>query len=40
MLTSLQPRLAQGGKVALQDRWIFDGHALPVHRQREMGIQP
>jgi hypothetical protein len=26
--------------MALEDRWIFDGHSLPVHCQRELGIQP
>ena len=30
---SLQPRLTQGGKMALQDRRIFDGHALAVNLQ-------
>src|SRR2546428_12351793 len=39
-LCSLQPRLAQSGKVALQHRWIFDGHSLFVYRQRELRIQP
>jgi hypothetical protein len=26
--------------MALQYRWIFDGHSLPVHLQRELRIQP
>jgi hypothetical protein len=36
----LQPRLAQGGKMPLQHRWILDGHSLSLHRQRELRIQP
>jgi hypothetical protein len=37
---SLQPGFAQGSKVTLQYRGIFDGSPLLVNRQRELGIEP
>jgi Putative restriction endonuclease len=37
---SFQPRLAQGGKLALQYRWIFDRRSLLVNLQRETRIEP
>src|SRR5262249_37605770 len=37
---SLQPRFAQGGKHALQYRWIFEGGRLPPNLQRVLGIEP
>ncbi len=38
--SSLQPRLAQSGKLALQYCWIFDRRSLLVNLQRELGIEP
>ena len=37
---SFEPRLAQGGKLTLQDRRVFDRRSLLVNLQRKLGIEP
>ena len=37
---SLQPRLAEGGRMTLQHYGIFDGDALPVYLQGELWVEP